>query len=187
FTFTVQINPAATGSLVNTATATPLGGTPPGVTDTDSLTPQADLSVTKTDGQTSAVPGTPTTYTIVVTNAGPSTVSSLTLTDTVPATLLSPSFGAPSAGSYDPATGLWTGLNLAQGQSVTITLSGTLHPAATGTLSHTAAGSPPAGGPRHAPADNSATDTDTLAPSADLSITKTDGQNSAVPGTSTTY
>src|SRR4029450_5096902 len=187
FTFTVQINPAATGSLVNTATATPLGGTPTGVTDTDSLTPQADLSVTKTDGQTSAVPGTPTTYTIVVTNAGPSTVSSLTLTDTVPATLLSPSFGAPSAGSYDPATGLWTGLNLAQGQSVTITLSGTIDPAATGTLSNTAHVSPPAGVTDPNPAHNTASATDTLTPSAGLSVTKTDGQTSAVPGTSTTY
>ena len=51
------------------------------------------------------MPGTPITYTIVVSNAGPSTVSSLTLTDAVPAALLDPAFGAPSAGSYDPATG----------------------------------------------------------------------------------
>jgi uncharacterized repeat protein (TIGR01451 family) len=42
----------------------------------------------ETDGQTSAVPGTPTTYIIVVSNQGPSTVSSLTLTDAVPAALL---------------------------------------------------------------------------------------------------
>ena len=40
--------------------------------DTDTLTPQADLAITKTDGVTSAVPGTPDTYTIVVSNAGPS-------------------------------------------------------------------------------------------------------------------
>jgi virginiamycin B lyase len=75
--------------------------------DTDTLTPSVDLSITKTDGQTSEIPGTSISYTIVVTNNGPSTVSSLTLTDTVPAALLSPSFGAPSAGSYDPATGAW--------------------------------------------------------------------------------
>ncbi len=41
-------------------------------TDTDTLTPQADLSITKTDGVTTAVPGTSVTYTIVASNAGPS-------------------------------------------------------------------------------------------------------------------
>jgi uncharacterized repeat protein (TIGR01451 family) len=47
-------------------------------------------------------------YTIVVTNNGPSTVSSVTLTDTIPAALLNPSFG-PSAGIYDLGTGVWSG------------------------------------------------------------------------------
>ena len=40
--------------------------------DIDTLTPEADLSITKTDGQTDAVPGDPISYTIVVSNAGPS-------------------------------------------------------------------------------------------------------------------
>ena len=39
---------------------------------------QADLSVTKTDGQTAAVPGQSITYTITVANAGPSSVSGAT-------------------------------------------------------------------------------------------------------------
>src|SRR5206468_12757248 len=39
-------------------------------TDTDTLTPQVDAGVTKTDGVLTAVPGTSTTYTIVVTNTG---------------------------------------------------------------------------------------------------------------------
>ena len=41
-------------------------------TDTDTLTPQADLAITKSDGVTSVAPGQPTTYTIVVSNNGPS-------------------------------------------------------------------------------------------------------------------
>ena len=40
-------------------------------TDTDTLTPQADLQITKTDGKTTVVPGTSDTYTVVVTNVGP--------------------------------------------------------------------------------------------------------------------
>src|SRR5262249_47725168 len=162
-------------------------GTPASVTDTDDLTPQADLTVTKTDGQTAAVPGTGTTYTITVTNAGPSTVSSVSLTDPVPPTLLNPVFGTPSAGSYDPTTRIWSGLSLATGQSVTITLTGTIDPSATGTLTNTAHVAPPAGVTDPDPANNNASDTDTLTPQADLVITKTDGVTSAVPGSSTTY
>src|ERR1700741_4144561 len=60
----------------------------------------ADLAGTMTDGKTSVVPGTSTTYTITVTNNGPSTVTSLTLADTIPAALLNSNF-APSVGAYD--------------------------------------------------------------------------------------
>jgi uncharacterized repeat protein (TIGR01451 family) len=41
------------------------------------LTPQGDLSITKTDGVASKVPGTSVTYTITVTNNGPSHAQSL--------------------------------------------------------------------------------------------------------------
>ena len=188
FSFTATIDPAATGSLVNIATVTPPGGTPTSASDTDTLTPQADLAVTKDDGKASAVPGTPDTYTITVTNKGPSTVSSVSLTDAVPAALLNPVFGTPSAGSYDPATGVWSGLSLASGQSVTITLTGTIDPAATGALTNTARVAPPAGVTDPNPANNNDSDTDSLTPQADLAITKTDGVTSVVPGgPSTTY
>jgi len=79
-------------------------GTAVSVSDTDTLTPQADLSVSKTDGQTAVAAGTSNTYTLTVTNAGPSAVRSVSLTDAVPAALLNPVFGPPSAGHYDPAT-----------------------------------------------------------------------------------
>ena len=187
FSFTATIDPAATGTLVNTATVTPSGGTPTGGTDTDTLTPQADLAITKDDGKTSVVPGTANTYTITVSNAGPSTVSSVILTDTVPAALLNPVFGTPSDGSYDPGTGVWSGLSLATGQSVTITLTGTIDPAATGDLTNTAHVAPPTGVIDTNPANNGDSDTDTLTPQADLAVTKDDGVTSAVPGTANTY
>src|SRR5207253_2870977 len=68
------------------------------VTDTDTLTPQADLQITNTDGQATAVPGTPITYTIVVTNAGPSNVTGASVADTFPAALLTPTFTATATG-----------------------------------------------------------------------------------------
>jgi uncharacterized repeat protein (TIGR01451 family) len=90
----------------------------------------ADLQVTKTDGVTSAVPGTSDIYTITVTNNGPDTVTSVTLTDATSPALLNASF-APSVGAYDVASGLWSGLNLASGDSVIMTLSGVINPSAT--------------------------------------------------------
>jgi uncharacterized repeat protein (TIGR01451 family) len=74
-------------------------------TDNDTLTPQADLSVTMTDGQTIVVRGTSGTYTITVSNNGPSTVSSLTLTDTIPAALLNPNFAQPGPTTQTPGYG----------------------------------------------------------------------------------
>ena len=79
--------------------------------------PTADLSISVTDGATSVAPGTRDTYTITVTNNGPDTLSSLTLSDAIPAALLNVSF-TPSVGTYDVVTHTWSGLNLASGQSV---------------------------------------------------------------------
>jgi uncharacterized repeat protein (TIGR01451 family) len=149
-------------------------------------TPQADLTVTKTDNQTQAAPGGPIVYTMTATNNGPSTVNSLTLTDSVPASITSPSFAA-STGSYNSATGAWTGLNLAKGQSITLTLTGTLSGAATGNLVNTATIAPPTGVTDPNAANNSSTDTDTIVPVANLSITKTDNKTNVIPGTSLGY
>jgi uncharacterized repeat protein (TIGR01451 family) len=119
-TFAYLIDPSATGSLTLTSTViAPAGTTDPNptndsFTDSDTATPQADLAVTIDDGKTTVVPGTSNTYTITVTNNGPSTVSSLTLTDVIPAALLNPNF-APSVGAYDTNTGVWSGLSLASG------------------------------------------------------------------------
>src|SRR5262245_33326252 len=96
-----------------------------------------DLSVTKSDGKTSVVPGTINTYTITVTNNGPDTVTSFSLIDPLPPVISLPIFSPPSQGSFDPGTGIWSGLNLASGQFVSITLSGAISPNATGTISNT--------------------------------------------------
>ncbi len=53
------------------------------------FTPVADLAITVTDGQTTAVPGNPLplVYTIRVTNGGPSDVHGATVVDTFPSQL----------------------------------------------------------------------------------------------------
>jgi len=83
FTFNVLVDPSApVGPLINTALASFLlnGGVTliqHIATDTDTLTPQADLAVTIDDHTLIVVPGASDGYTITVTNNGPSTVAVL--------------------------------------------------------------------------------------------------------------
>jgi uncharacterized repeat protein (TIGR01451 family) len=197
FTVVATIDPNATGNLVNTATVTPPAGTTDpnpnnnSATDTDTPAPVADLSITKTDGTGGYTPGTSTTYTIVVTNNGPSAVSGATVTDNFPAAITSATWTASySAGSSGPANGsgnINASTNLAAGGTATFTVVALIAPGATGDLVNTASVAPPAGTTDPNPGNNSATDTDSNAAVADLSITKTDGSATYVPGSSTTY
>ena len=91
-TYTVKgtVAAGATGNLVNTATVTAPSGftdtnlTNNSATDSDTITPQGDLSITKTDGVSSVVAGTSDTYTIVVSNNGPSAVVGAAVGDVLP-------------------------------------------------------------------------------------------------------
>ena len=197
FTVDVDIDPAATGVLSNAASVS----VPSGVTeldasdnlanDSDTLTPDVDLSISKTDGQTSAVPGESVTYTIVVTNGGVSDVTGATVTDLVPGSLASVSWTCvASAGSNCTASGngsINDTVDIDAGETLTYTLTGTLDPAATGTLDNTATVALPGPLLDPTPGNNTATDSDTITPVADLEITKDDGVTSAAPGTTVTY
>jgi uncharacterized repeat protein (TIGR01451 family) len=155
------------------------------------LAPRASLSITKTDGQASALPGQPLTYTIVAANAGPGSALGARVTDSPPAVLLGANWTcAASAGSSCPPSGsgaIDQSVDLRAGGTATFTLTGTIELTATGTLVNTASMAAPPGVIDPSAADNSATDTDTLTILADLSVTNTDGLASAVPGEAVTY
>ena len=151
----------------------------------------ADLSITVTDGVTVAIPGESVTYTITVSNAGPNAVLNATVKDTFPA-ILTPTWTSTTAGGATSTGGTGSGnindtVNLPVGSSITYTASATVSKAATGTLSNTATVGLPATVSDPDPSNNSATDTDTLTPRADLSITKTDGATTAIPGDTVIY
>ncbi|MBV8520399.1 MAG: DUF11 domain-containing protein [Acidobacteria bacterium] len=196
YTAACTISGAATGTLSNTATvAAPGGVTDPtpgnnSATDSDTLGASADLSITKTDGVTTATAGGSTTYTITASNAGPSNASGATVADTFPASLTCTWTCVGAGGGTCTASGsgnLNDTVNLPSGGSVTYTAACTISGAATGTLSNTATVAAPGGVTDPTPGNNSATDSDTLGASADLSITKTDGVTTATAGGSTTY
>jgi hypothetical protein len=73
-------------------------------------------------------------------------------------------------------------VDLLVGGTATYTLGGTVDPAVTGTLANTATISAPPGTNEPNPANNSATDTDTLTPQADLALTKTASPDPVPPG-----
>src|SRR5438132_416642 len=179
-------------SLTNTATidSSPVTDPTPGnnsASDTDTVNKSADLSITKSDGVTSVTAGTSTTYTVTLTNNGPSTVpAGVVVKDTVPAnTTASTSDGRCTiAGSVMTCT---TTAALTPSSSTTFNL--TLAVAADypdANLTNTASiDSSPVSDPT--PANNSASDTDTVNKSADLLITKSDSPDPVVAGTDLTY
>ncbi len=167
----------------------------PGRTGTYQLTSNArlstaDLSITKTDGVTSATPGDSVTYTITATNAGPDAAMGATVADALPATLTGTWTCVGAGGGSCTATGAGSindTVNLPVGASVTYTVSAAISAAASGSLINTATISAPAGVTDPDPANNSATDTDTLAAVADLAISTTGSAASATPGGVASY
>ncbi len=127
---------------------------------------QADLSITKTDGISTVAPGGSVTYTITASNAGPSPVTGATVADVLPASLTNATWTCAGAGG-GTCTASGSGsindlINLPSGGSVTYTVSATVSPAATGTLSNTATVTTPEGVTDPTPGNNSVTDTDNI-------------------------
>ena len=87
-TFTVPVAFASgliTNPLINTVTVTDPTSPPASASDSDARAAVAALVVSKTDGSPTYTPGGAATYTVVVTNAGPSNASSVTVSDPLPA------------------------------------------------------------------------------------------------------
>ena len=90
YALVASIDPSSTRTLVNTATVTvPPGTADPAAgnnsdTDTDTLTPLADLQLVKSDSIDPTPPFVTYSYTLQVTNLGPSASSGVTVIDALP-------------------------------------------------------------------------------------------------------
>ena len=192
------LNPTPTGTLAITAAPTNTSisypTSPPVRTATPSATSTAtaDLRITITDGSITYIVGGTRTYTIVVYNSsGPSNINGATVVDNFPAVLSGITWSCVGSGGAT-CTANGTGnindsVNLPVGSFVTYTVNANVSPAATGNLVNTASVAVPVGISDPAPANNTATDTDTPLFNVDLRITKTDGVATYTPGTSVTY
>ncbi|MBL8919294.1 MAG: tandem-95 repeat protein [Myxococcaceae bacterium] len=134
----------------------------------------ANLEVTLTNGVATSVPGTMTTYTLRVRNLGAGDASGARVIDTLPGALQGPTWTCAATGAATcPASGsgnLNVLVDIPAGQEVVFTITGTINPSSTGTLTNTASVFSPPIINDPVLTNNLATDTDTLAPRSDLSI-----------------
>ena len=184
------VNPAApAGSVINTAVVSSATPDPDPENNTDTVetptTVSADVAVYKTADRTPAVPGQAFSYTIVVTNAGPSDAQNVTLIDAIPASLQNPAYSVDGGVTFFP----WVSPNrlgtLAAGASLTILLRGTLSASATGEIVNTAVAESTTPDPN--PDNNLSTDTTPIQPVADISIVKRASATSVPVGGQITY
>ena len=156
---------------------------------TTTITPQADLGVTKS-GAASVTAGTNITYTVSVTNNGPSTAQNVILTDTLPAGTTFVSVNQNSGPTF----------SCSQASNVVTCTRTTLAPATTSTFSITAAVALATTGSITNTAEVSTTTADTNAnnnrataiaavgiPPADVSITKTANASQLFVGSNVIY
>jgi uncharacterized repeat protein (TIGR01451 family) len=157
-------------------------------TSIEALSPTADLSISKSDGVAVAIPGTNETYTIVVTNNGPVGEGNITVADIFPAAITSATwtavFSTGGAGTTSGSGNINQIISLPAGGTATYTVTAHIASSATGTLANTASVSSAI--PETNTTNNSATDTDTLLPLADVQINKT-GPATAIAGNNVTY
>ena len=179
-TFTLVLDPGANSQVTNTATVTSelFDTDPPDNTSsvTTTVTPVADLSVSKT-GPATVTAGTTATYTVTITNLGPSPATNVVVTDvlTGDATFVSVT---PSAG----CTG--TTCTLASGASAIFSYTFLVDADATGTLDDTASVSATTSDP--VPGNNNSMVSTSVVASADVAIAKT-GPATVTPGSDVTY
>ena len=187
YTVVVDIDSDTLGTLTNSASVASAATDP--VTANDSVSEdtlieaEADLSITKVDSVDPVIAGTGLTYTLEVTNAGPSDAASVVITETLPAgvTLVSTT-GCTEDPSGIPTCSLG---DLVAGGSTSVTVEVTVDSDTLGVLSNTASVTSATTDPDEAA--NTATEETVVEARADLSITKIDSQDPVVAGTDFVY
>ena len=187
-TVAIVVRPSLAGTMTDSATVqgAEVDPTPADATDTENtlVNASANLSVTKVATPNPVALGQNLTYTMVVSNAGPSDATGVTLTDPLPAGVTFVS-ATSTAGTCVLAIGTVTCAigNLAASASATVTL--VVTPTVAGPISNTA--TVDGNEPDPAAANDAATAAATVTGSADLSLTKTASPDPVIAGKDLTY
>ncbi|QJB33962.1 DUF11 domain-containing protein [Chitinophaga oryzae] len=153
-------------NISNTVTATPPAGVdnpqPVSATAITAVSRQADLVIVKS-GPANINAGQDITYQLQITNRGESDVDDAVITDAIPSGIIISGATATATGNAAAAVPVITGNTLTltgdiaagNGNSILVTITGTVDPSATGTISNTATVTPPADVTETIPANNS--------------------------------
>lgn len=173
---------SASGTVNNTATVTT--STPDSnsandmSTATNAIVTKADVAINKTLSG-SLIAGQNATYTITVTNNGPSDAQNVSVSDLTPPPLTFVSSSVPCSGGFPCSLG-----TLTAGATVTILSTYSVPSNASGTVTNTATVTSTTSDSNAG--NNSSSSTATIVQNADVSVTKT-GPPTANPGTNVTY
>lgn len=189
-TVVVQVATIASGTLLNEAevsgneTETNLTNNNDQLSTT--VEPRIDLVIFKADSPDPVVAGQQLTYTLSVTNNGPSTATGVTVVDTLPAGVAYQS-STTTQGTVSAAGSAVTAAvgQLASGASATVTIIVTVDPATRGTITNVATVT---GNETETNSDNNDDDEPTTVNAqVDLTVTKSDSSDPVQAGGQLTY
>jgi uncharacterized repeat protein (TIGR01451 family) len=129
-----MVTPDATNGAILRNTATVSATTPdpnPGnntATDDTPVGTSADLSITKVGNPSPIIAGRVITYTITVTNNGPSAAGAVTVTDAVPASVMNPQYSVNGGSTWSAWTGSLPVGSMAAGGTYSLLIRGTINP-----------------------------------------------------------
>jgi uncharacterized repeat protein (TIGR01451 family) len=189
-TITVTLAPEAVSLVQNTATITTTTSDPDPRNNASSVGFEpgiiADLAVTKTASAATVEAGDPVTFTLEVTNNGPSDAVDVVLSDAIPSGFEVTAVDAPAGVTCDPTGVECTWDSLPAGRSITVAVHTTVRAdAPAGTVTNTASVAAPADD--RDTTNNSASVDVTVEQSADLRITKVPAPATGVPGGAQTF
>lgn len=192
FTITATVAQGATGIILNQASVTAVNAVDSDLNNNISeavstaINLAFDLSVSKTDGQSSSLPGAAINYTIIVNNNSEGSINAARVTDVLPEELIEASWVCTaSLGSFCGAAGVGDInelVNLTSGGAATFVVSATIDEVFEGTLQNTATVVTPNGVEDQLPQNNQSTDFTFVRGLADLAVTKA-GPDIAISGT----
>jgi len=137
-----QVDPAATGSIINTASVNAATFDPNTdnnvASEQTTLQAKADLSITKEDSTDPVFAGQALTYTITVANAGPSDAVNVIVTDNVPSQVSNAQYSADGGTTWNDWEGSFNIERVEEGGPQTLLIRGTVASSSTGILSNTA-------------------------------------------------
>jgi len=148
FTITGTLIANANGPLTHSVAITYLGaiadsGTQHEAIDINTVSRSFSIGLTKSDGETSVTPNQPITYTIILTNAGPSTAEDITVSDIYPAGFVVSQVGYSGRNARisnpiaDGQGNLSNTITITPGGQITFTIVGNVAANASGILTNT--------------------------------------------------